>query len=310
VVLTPYTGFGCPDTLSTTITVTDVVANYNISPAPKQCFKGNAFTFTNASSTNSSPLTYDWSFGDGNTSTATSPSKSYALADSFKVRLIATTPEGCKDTISKYVTVYPSPQMGFSINDSDQCFKNHNFIFTNTTSLASGSKTNYWTFGDGTSSSQNDPSKIYSSYGNYTVKLKVISDKGCSDSISKQVLVYAMPKAKFSVNDSDQCFKNHNFVFTNNSSIPVGSNTYQWQFGDSTVSLSVSPSKQYAYSNAFNIKLIAFSDHNCTYTTSKIVYVYSMPKANFLRSDTGKCLKGYYKKNDRGVSMTYNLCTQ
>jgi PKD repeat protein len=94
------------------------------------------------------------------------------------------------------------------------------------------------------------------------------------------------------VNDSDQCFKNHNFIFTNNSTIPVGSNTYQWQFGDSTVSLSVSPSKQYAYSNAFNIKLIAFSDHNCTDTTSKIVYVYSMPKANFLRSDTGKCLKG------------------
>ena len=182
--------------------------------------------------------------------------------------------------------------MGFLINDSDQCFKNHNFIFTNTTSLASGSKTNYWTFGDNTNSSDTSPNKTYSSYGNYTVKLKIVSDKGCSDSISKQVLVYAMPKAKFSVNDSDQCFKGHNFIFTNNSTIPVGSNTYQWQFGDSTVSLSLSPSKQYAYSNAFNIKLIAFSDHNCTDTTSKIVYVYSMPKANFLRSDTGKCLKG------------------
>jgi PKD repeat protein len=239
-----------------------------------QCFKNHNFIFTNNSTIPVGSNIYNWHFGDGSTSTVSSPSKTYATADSFMVRLIATSNNNCQDTAFKPVVTYAQPLANFSINDSDQCFRGHQFVFTNSSTLSKGSKTNYWTFGDGTSSSQNNPSKTYSTYGNYTVKLKIVSDKGCSDSLSKQVLVYAMPKAKFSVNDSDQCFKNHNFIFTNNSSIPVGSNTYNWHFGDGSSSTVSSPSKTYATADSFMVRLIATSNNNCQDTAFKPVVTY------------------------------------
>jgi len=65
---------------------------------------GNTVAFTN-SSTNAT--TYTWYFGDGNTSTATSPSHTYATGGTYMVELIAAN-TACNDTSYMAVSTYPT----------------------------------------------------------------------------------------------------------------------------------------------------------------------------------------------------------
>lgn len=65
-----------------------------------------AVNFTNTSTiTGGGTLTYNWSFGDGNTSVAINPNNTYAAAGNYNVRLIAISTNGCRDTVTKAVTV-------------------------------------------------------------------------------------------------------------------------------------------------------------------------------------------------------------
>ena len=63
--------------------------------------------FTNQSAGGQAPFTYSWDFGDGSTSTATSPSHTYANSGVYDVTLIISDANGCHDTLkeSRYVTI-------------------------------------------------------------------------------------------------------------------------------------------------------------------------------------------------------------
>ena len=123
---------------------------------------------------------------------------------------------GCQmTTIDKDILIYDAPTAGFTINSNNQCFKNNQFIFTNTSSIATGNLQYDWNLGDNTTASTLDVTrKFYTTSGTYIVKLIVTSDNGCKDSISFTVNVFASPVAGFTVNTNEQCFKNNQFVFT------------------------------------------------------------------------------------------------
>ena len=74
-----------------------------------QCVKGNSFSFTNTSNNSTS---YQWSFGDNTSSTTTSPSHTYPNAGTYNVKLVAINSNGCKDSVTKVITVNPSPDLG------------------------------------------------------------------------------------------------------------------------------------------------------------------------------------------------------
>jgi gliding motility-associated-like protein len=79
---------------------------------------GISDTFSNTTQSNSTFLTYTWSFGDGNTSTAISPNYTYPLPGNYTVNLIAKDFEaGCTDNVSKTMTVFPLPTALLNIDD-------------------------------------------------------------------------------------------------------------------------------------------------------------------------------------------------
>ncbi len=117
------------------------------------------------------------------------------------------------------------PIPGFAINDSDQCFSQNNFGFTNTSGISSGMiNTNQWFFGDGNSSLFASPNHTYLIPDDtFKVKLITTSALGCVDSINKTTYVFPMPVPDFTINDSNQCFSQNSFAFPNNSIISSGS---------------------------------------------------------------------------------------
>jgi gliding motility-associated-like protein len=84
----------------TTITVVRPTANFEI--ASHTLFDDLPITFQN---TTINGDTYQWHFGDGNTSTMVHPNNTYDEPGTYLITLIATDAKGCKDTISKPIAI-------------------------------------------------------------------------------------------------------------------------------------------------------------------------------------------------------------
>ena len=107
-------GYGCKDTTSGTINAYKPVAAFNAVPT-FPCV-GATVNFNN---TSTGAASSSWQFGDGGTSTTTSPAHIYTASGVYTVRLIVTDIHGCSDTATYvgYITV-TQPVAAFSESDS------------------------------------------------------------------------------------------------------------------------------------------------------------------------------------------------
>lgn len=301
------TQFGCVDSLKKTVSViASPQTAFILSNSNTQCNSVDTFKLLNQTSAlNGKNIKYLWQFGDGSSSTSTNPIKSFVNAGVYNVRLKATNSNGCADSSSQKVTVHADPKADFAINQAGQCINNQLFEFKNNSSIAfGGGSMNFdWKYEDSSFSNSTNTSRTFSEVKTYTIKLIAKSTLGCSDSLSKQIVVYPQPQADFTINNTQQCLTNNQFNFTNNSTISSGTNSYVWSYGNGTGSTSVSPSNTYSAFGKYKVVLKAISNRNCEDTSSKWVTVHSKPSVAFLRSDTASCL---YKNEFNFSSISSN----
>jgi len=188
--------FGSSDTwLVTTFALNAAVGTANQPPtaAFTSSCSGLTCSFTSTSSDPDGSITgYSWTFGDGGTSTAQNPSRTYAAGGTYTVTLRVTDNQGAQSiTTSKTVTVTP-PNQSPTANFTSSC-SGLTCSFTSTSSDPDGSISAYsWTFGDGATSTAQNPSRTYAAGGTYTVTLRVTDNQGAqSTTTSKTVTVTA-----------------------------------------------------------------------------------------------------------------------
>ena len=284
--------FGCKDSISRTVHVRPHPASaFSVSDS-SVCLRGNNFVFTNNTSISSGMFSSIWRFGDNISSTATSPSHSYALTGNYSAKLIATSDFGCKDSMVKTMYVRPHPVASFTTFDTSQCLRGNNFVFANNSYITSGTFTNLWKFGDGNTSVVSSLFHSYSAAGNFTAKLITTSGFGCKDSISKSMYVRPHPASLFTPGDTSLCLRGNSFTFTNNSSILSGTFSNKWYFGDGNSNTVISPVHAFTLPGNYNVKLVTTSDYNCKDSISKTIYVRPHPATAFAVSDTSLCLRG------------------
>ena len=243
------------------INITDgTKANFNVSAS--SCTLPVNINFTNTS-TGSGALNYQWNFGDGNTSTQPSPTHTYTSNGSYTVTLIATNNAGCKDTLIKAnaVTV-GTVNADFNFAGTSTC-QNTVINFTNT-SLPTTTNV-VWDFGDGTTSTQSNPQKVYISSGNYNVKL-VANFGSCKDSITKIITITPKPTAHFTYTPVSSCLAPLTVNF-----VPVNSafSAYQWNFGDGTTSTQPNPTHTFTSNGSYTVTLITTNSDGCKDTLVK-----------------------------------------
>jgi PKD repeat protein len=274
--------YGCKDSTSQSMSVfPKAVAGFTANNT-SSCFQNQNFVFTNTSSISSGSLKYIWNFKDGSLMyTGTNAIHTFKNAGSFAVSLTATSDKGCVDTFIKNITINPTPVTGFSSSSNTVCTKQPSFIFTNTSSISTGTLKYIWNFGDGSSTyNGTNASHSYSATGTFTVSLTATSDKGCIDSISKNYSVYQSPSAGFNIKNASMCLKQQNLVLTNTSSIPSGLISYIWNFGDgSPTSTATNPIYTYKKAGNFNVNLTVTSDNGCIDSISKIITILPNPTA-------------------------------
>jgi len=168
----------------------------NVAPVANYSFTTSGLTanFTDSSTDSDGTIaSRSWNFGDGTTSTATNPSKTYASAGTRTVTLTVTDNGGLTHTVSKSVTVSTAanvaPVANFSFTTSGLTA-----TFTDSSTDSDGTiASRSWNFGDGTTSTATSPSKTYASAGTRTVTLTVTDNGGLTNTKSSSVTVTAPP---------------------------------------------------------------------------------------------------------------------
>ena len=289
---------------------TDNGVNITILPKPValfsvnnslQCLNSNSFSFTNNSTGNIA--SYNWNFGDGINSSQTSPTYTYNSSGNYNVTLKAIGSNGCIDSMAKVVTVHPKPLAGFSIVKDSLC-RGSLFEMTNSSSISSGTITHLWLFDDGTNSTSFNVNKSFSTSGNHQIKLITTSDKGCKDSLSKNVFVYNQPIPNFTINTIQQCLKSNLYTFQNTS---TGFTLNYWNFGDGKTSSLTSPSNNYTLAGNYDVKLKVLNSNGCIDSITKTVNVISSPTAAFTHSAVGLCnsnLTVSFTNQSTGIDFT------
>jgi hypothetical protein len=212
---------------------------------------------------------YRWVYGDNtqDTSGGLNVSHNYASVVSeltnttIKVTLYAYNANGCVDSVSKTFEIKPIKPLADFGPDTSGCaplivkFRNKSKFGNNY----------FWTFGDGTTSTEQNPSKKYEQSGQYSVSLRVTGPGGETTLKRDNIItVFENPDASFTTvpkaprplkipEDKMNCFVRY----------PQAGWTYEWDFGDGSVSREKDPVHQYKQPGSYTITLLTTSPEGC-----------------------------------------------
>ena len=183
----------CSDTYCDTIFVSGSTAPCTVSASFSSYVDSNSTSYFTNTTSGGGSYAYSWSFGDGTYSSLENPSHFYSSQGTYYVCLTVydLIDSLCSDTYCDTILVLGSTTpCTVSASFSSYVDSNSTSYFTNTTS-GGGSYAYSWSFGDGNTSSLENPSHSYSSAGTYNVCLTVydLIDSLCSDTYCTNVAV-------------------------------------------------------------------------------------------------------------------------
>jgi PKD repeat protein len=201
---------------------------------------------------------------------------SLTLTSALTSTLTLITTDNCSpnDTITKTITVLPSPKADFSWDLA--CSRTvTKFKFTGTKPNSPITSTFHWNFNNEASSTLDNPSHQFAKSGTSTLTLT--SSNGCTDTVIKKIEVKVQAKAEFEV--KDVC-ENQTALFTNQSQ---DATNYLWKFGDGQTSNLQNPKHNYSISTTttYNVTLVAQVLNGCADSISKALTINENPSSDF-----------------------------
>ncbi|MEQ1734596.1 MAG: hypothetical protein ABL940_13045, partial [Bacteroidia bacterium] len=246
-VITPHTAAlivttdkGCIDTIMKPVnTFPNPVAAFSTDSV---CFN-TATTFTDATTLASGSIkNWTWIFGGTAivpvpTSTLQNPTFVYDKCNNApnNATLIVTSDSGCVNTLTQAVTVRCLPVPNFTFNNG--CEKDDRIQFTNTSTNGAGTTgalISKWRLGlSPLPIVALSPSQVYNAPGNYSINLIATDKYGCTETVTKSLVIYPKPTANFTI-DSVCLNVANTFTNTTTLSVPAGFNdvmsAYNWTY--------------------------------------------------------------------------------
>ncbi len=215
----------------------------------------------------------DWVFGDGNGSVTFDPTHTFLEAGTYTVIQYASSTCGY-DSTTLDITVHPTPEVSFE-SIPIVCLGDE-VVFTN---QSLGTIGHLWEFGDGDTSSLNNPAHIFTSPGIYTVKLTGLSAfNQCPNSFEQEIQVLDAPSAAFQIPQQEGCAP-HSISTINNS---INGAYYAWDFGDGNSSILENPNHTYYEPGTYTVSLIVTDENGCYSTTTNAnIIVHPRPDISF-----------------------------
>ncbi len=211
---------------------------------------------------------FTWDYGDSTYDYVTQPLQhAYPGCGTYLLQVSARNYLGCYDTLRQTITITAvDPVASFSMDQNDGCAP----LTVNFYNSSSNAQAYLWDFGDGDTSTLENPTHTFVVGKNYLVKLKAIGYCDKSDEYERPVYVYPTPVIDFYV-DPDTAGVGQPVGFYN---LTTGASYYLWDFGDSTYSTEENPRKSYSMPGMYTVTLIARSSSGCTDSLTKKNAVY------------------------------------
>lgn len=248
---------GCSDTLLKQAIIT--IRNYQtvISGPDTVCVSLDAAYNNNSSP---APLNSTWVFGDGTSSSLTTVTKSWITPGTYRMKLINDFGV-CMDSVIKPISIVSPPAPNFTSSDSFNCKVPFTTQFTD---LTGGGHAWLWNFGDGSTSTEQNPTHTYNKTGQFDVTLTLSNATGCTNTITKSRYInISKPVGKFSTLPGGGCVP---FTYTGSAVItdPKGIASYSWDFGDGSTSDLKNPQHTYSSFGTYFVKLYYTTNDGCS----------------------------------------------
>lgn len=276
----------CPTTTITTPVVLnagDLLPSFNYTVIPGCSY--DVINFNNTSTSPTGNLWYVWDFGDGTSDTSKNPVHSFPQGNYHVVLTI--TNHFCDSTFAMDININHPIQAAFTA-DTLACQLNP-VTFTNA-STGSAPLSYLWSFGDGTTSTLQDPVHVYSNVGTYTIRLISGNYVPCYDTAYSTIFIDSLSTLSVSLTDTVLCRATYVTMVATYANVGVTGIT--WSFGDGDSVKEVNP-VVYAYHDVgtFNVTTtVGFRICPDLVTTRTITVV---PQPNIaLGSDTSICPGG------------------
>lgn len=270
---------GCKDTL---------VKNVVVHPLPDAQFStdnfcnGSIVPFSDLSTLSGTDILqiWSWNFGDGSPVTNNQNTLHlYPGTGNYTTQLLVSSNFGCKDSVTKVVTINPNPIVNFTAPDTAGC-DTLCVYFQSLASITGGNIASYsWNYGDGSAAGTSSIAEhCYTNNSvllpvTFNVSLTVTSDSGCVTSLTKNnyIIVNPNPIANFTAQPDITSIVDPIITFNNLSS---GENGWNWSFGDlTTTSISDPLPHTYPDTAKYLITLIVSNQYSCFDTTYKTITI-------------------------------------
>jgi gliding motility-associated-like protein len=259
--LTTTSDFGCSNTIQKDITIR---SSSTAIGGPDSICVNKPLNFINSSSP--APVSAIWYFDDGTQSTSINASKTFSAPGLHVVKLVNTY-TFCKDSITKTITVVTPPPVDFTSSTVLACRPP---LTVNFTDISPNAVAWAWNFGDGGTSTLQNPTHTYNTAGQFNVSLTVTNRFGCVNTLIRHVFVQIVkPILALKNLPGEGCVP---FTYSPVPDIKAvdGVASYSWDFGDGPGSTRTGPNPSYTYNNpgTYNITLTIVTIGGCTETAT------------------------------------------
>ena len=259
---------------------------------------GSVFQFNNLSD---NAISNNWDFGDSNYSYITNPSHIFTDSGNYRVILTGSSlTNNCEAYDSVDLVVLPYPVITATSDTSNGCIP----LPVNFSSTVNSVGYYLWDFGDGNTSTLDNPTHTYTVDGYYSVNVRFEDFSGCVDSFDFDIIPHPVPTPSFVPVQLDTCVLPINYNFQNNS---LGASSYNWDFGDGNISINTLPNNTYISSGNYTIQLVTSNTYGCSDSITSSIFVKPVTNAQFdaVQLDTCKLPANYSLVNNSTGSIAY-----
>lgn len=218
---------------------------------------------------------YEWSFGDGQSSSTQNPVHSYNQDGTFDVSLRVTNDLGCVTERIRSLVVHDRPEVDFTTDLS--CERTGTTLYDQT-ALSNANIVNWEWQVEGQIFNGRDISYTFPEEGTYNVQLTVTSQFNCIDSVTSTVNVLPSPVADFTY--EAPCL-NEPTIFTDASRINQGTITDRFWFINGQLVNETDLVYQFANSGSYEIQLVTIGDNLCRNSVTKTLEIAPISTAIF-----------------------------
>jgi gliding motility-associated-like protein len=250
--------------------------NFN-QPAP-QCLNNNQFNFASTSTISSGNITgSNWYLLGSSISTGTTASQQFTTAGNYNIKLVTVSNNGCKDSLTRTIIVYPDPSVNITVNGPFAFCSGSNVQLNATVQNGNAAIVSYqWSDQSGSISGANGSSLLVNHTGNY--QLAVTNANGCTANSSIAAITEnPLPQGIINIPSVDYICEGSNVMLTS----PSIASSYQWYYNGNLIPGAVQ--SQYAATQAGNYTLEITSSAGCKALANGNIAlrIYKKPVLNF-----------------------------